>query len=125
MTDTELKRLLDESESFWRQVAIDNHRVPVNRPKRPRPECLNPKPHIRYNQGQWECECVLRLTDEDLFVASDSPEEAFAYLCCMINRRLDWDHINAANFIYIEFLLIYCPPLVFDLLPPAIQGQYA
>lgn len=125
MTDGDLQKILDESVLFWRQVAIDNHRIQADRPKRKRPECLNPKPHIRYNQGQWECECVLRLTDEDLFVASDSPEDVFAYLCCMINRRLDWDRINAANFIYIDFVLIYCPALVFDLLPPAIQHAYA
>ena len=34
MTDSELKQLLDESEAFWRQVAIDNHHAPIVRLRR-------------------------------------------------------------------------------------------
>ena len=125
MTDTELQKILDESEAFWRQVAIYNHRVPVDRPKRKRPECLCNKPHLTYINHGWECSCYLRLSDHNLVTIGRTKTEALERMTRQINQQLDWDRINAADFIYIDFVLIYCPPLVFDLLPPAIQHAYA
>lgn len=125
MTDSELKQVLDESEVFWRQVAIDNHRIPADRLKRPRPECLCDKPHLRYQNGKWLCACYLKLTSEYLLSGGWTSQEALDHMRAMINRHLDWDRINQADFIYIDFVLIYCPPIVFNLLPSAIQHAYA
>ena len=125
MTDSELKQILDESEAFWRQVAIDNHHAPIVRPLRHRPPSLCDKPHLCREQGQWICDCHIALTGDYYLYTADTPHSAYQQLVNAINHALDWDKILSANFIYIDHVLICYPAFVFKLLPPAIQEQYA
>ena len=122
-----LADIINGANRFWQKVrgerlGIDPDTVVM--PKRKRQPCLNPKPTILRVGGLWACYGEVLMTGDEFFGTGDTPEQAMDTFNRVVYGSLDQQLIEAGIFIYIDEIMVYAPPGVFELLPQEIKDFY-
>ena len=128
-----LEDIINGANRFWQKVrgerlGIDPETVVM--PKRKRPKCCVQKPYIHKgsHSDNWFCSCEMAAVGTDINIiivgVGKTPMQAAADMHERIYRDLDKDLILSCCFLYIDEIIQFAPPGVFELLPQVIKDFY-
>ena len=125
---TPAERVIRDAAQFWQEVHAERAGIESEdavMSKRYRPMCQVAKPHIYKRGGMpfWVCKTEA-FRGAFYLACGKTPQQALGRLHTKIYLSLNHNLIQSANFLYIDSMIMFTPPGVFDLLPQEIRDYY-